>query len=246
MFDISGIGVMAAFFAGIVSFLSPCVLPLVPGYLSYIGGQSLDDLKNRKSAREKLPILILSVCFVLGFTTVFMAFGASATAIGQLLSAYRYEVNIVGGSIVIVFGLFITGLLRIDWLQREFRIHGDMVGGRPLAAYILGLAFAFGWTPCIGPILGSILMVSATTSGVGGGLALLGIYSLGLGLPFIVAAMFTDRFLHHTRNIRNHGRLLHLIAGGLMIIMGIAMITGYLSDFSWWLLEAFPWLAKIG
>lgn len=238
---------MAAFFAGIVSFLSPCVLPLVPGYLSYIGGQSLDDLQGKRSAREKLSILILSVCFVLGFTTVFMAFGASATAIGQLLSTYRYEVNIVGGSIIIVFGLFLTGLLRINWLQREFRIHGNMGGGgRPLAAYVLGLAFAFGWTPCIGPILGSILMVSATTSSMGSGLALLGIYSLGLGLPFIAAGLFTDHFLHHTRNIRKHGRVLHLVAGGLMIIMGIAMITGYLSDFSWWLLKAFPWLAKIG
>lgn len=246
MFDISGIGVMAAFAAGIVSFLSPCVLPLVPGYLSYVGGQSLDDLQNQRGTREKLPILVLSMCFVLGFTTVFMAFGASATVIGQLLSTYRYEVNIAGGSIVIVFGLFMTGLLRLSWLQREFRIHGEMDGGRPVAAYVLGLAFAFGWTPCIGPILGSILMVSATSSGVGSGLALLGIYSLGLGLPFIAAAMFTDRFLRHTRSIRQHGRTLHIVAGGLMIIMGIAMITGYLSDFSWWLLKAFPWLAMIG
>lgn len=142
-----------------------------------------------------------------------------------------------------------TGWLRLNWLQREFRIHSDANNsgsGRPIAAYILGLAFAFGWTPCIGPILGSILMVSASASATGNGIALLSIYSLGLGLPFIVAALFTSHFLHHARRLQKHTRKIQIGAGALMIIMGIAMITGYLSDFSWWLLKAFPLLGKIG
>jgi len=249
MFDISGIGIVTAFTAGVVSFLSPCVLPLVPGYLSYIGGQSLEDIQNQELAREKLMILVLSLSFIFGFATVFIAFGASATAIGQLLLTYRYEANIVGGTIVVIFGLLIAGLLRFGWLHREFRFHSDhenVNGGRPLGAYILGLAFAFGWTPCIGPILGAILMVSATSNVAGNGIALLAIYSLGLGLPFIAAALFTNRFMRHTKHIRQHGRTLQRVAGGFMIVMGIAMITGYLSDFSWWLLDAFPVLGKIG
>jgi cytochrome c-type biogenesis protein len=249
MIEISGIGVLTAFAAGVVSFLSPCVLPLVPGYLSYVSGQSLEDMQNQQQIRARLVVTVLSLCFVLGFSTVFIAFGASASAIGRLLLAYKSEVNIVGGAIIILFGLFMTGLLRLDWLQREFRLHGDSNNsgsGRPVAAYILGLAFAFGWTPCIGPILGSILMVSASTNTVGNGITLLSIYSLGLGLPFIGAALFTNYFLHHARRVRHHAMRIQIGAGSLMIIMGIAMITGYLSDFSWWLLSVFPWLGKIG
>lgn len=246
MLEISGIGIVSAFMAGLISFLSPCVLPLVPGYISYIGGQSLEVLQDTQLSRERLSVFALSLCFVLGFATVFMAFGASATAIGQLLSAYRYEANIIGGIIVIIFGLFMTGLLRFNWMQREFRVHGNLSGGRPVAAYILGLAFAFGWTPCIGPILGAILMVSATSGVVSDGVALLAIYSLGLGVPFIAAALFTNRFLHHARLIRRHGPVLQVGAGVLLIIMGIAMITGYLSDFSIWLLQTIPLLGEVG
>jgi len=249
MIEISELAVLTVFAAGIISFLSPCVLPLVPGYLSYVSGQSMEDLQNQAQVREKMAVLMLSLSFVLGFTTIFIAFGASATAIGRLLMAYRYEMNIVGGSIVILFGLFLTGLLRLNWLHREFRIQHDSSNagsGKPLAAYVLGLAFAFGWTPCIGPILGSILMVGANTSTVGNGIILLSIYSLGLGLPFIIAAMFTNHFLRHARRLQRHSRKIQIGAGILMIIMGIAMVTGYLSDFSWWLLEAFPILSKIG
>jgi len=249
MIEISELALLTVFAAGIISFLSPCVLPLVPGYLSYVSGQSMEDLQNQEQVRDKIAVLVLSLSFVLGFTTIFIAFGASATAIGRLLMAYRYEVNIVGGTIVIVFGLFLTGLLRLNWLHREFRIHHDPKNagsGQPVAAFVLGLAFAFGWTPCIGPILGSILMVGANTSTVGNGIILLSIYSLGLGLPFIVAAMFTNHFLRHARSLQRHSHKIQIGAGILMIIMGIAMVTGYLSDFSWWLLRAFPILSKIG
>jgi len=246
MLEISGIGILSAFAAGFVSFLSPCVLPLVPGYLSYVSGQSLNDMQEQTFTRQRLSALFLSLCFVSGFATVFMIFGASATVIGQLFSAYRYEANILGGIIIIIFGLFIAGLLPIGWLQREFRVHNDLKGGKPLAAYILGLAFAFGWTPCIGPILGAILTVSATSGVVSNGLSLLAIYSAGLGLPFILAALFTDQFFIYAKGIRRHGMLVQKIAGILLIIMGIAMVTGYLSTFSIWLLNTLPWLGQIG
>lgn len=243
------IGVFSAFGAGIISFLSPCVLPLVPGYLSYIGGYSIADQNQQQEQKlfsDSLKTLTLSLNFVLGLSTVFIAFGASATTLGQWLSAYRYETNIIGGIIIIVFGIFISGLVRISWLQKEFRYYGELPGGRGFSAYLLGLAFAFGWTPCIGPILGAILTLSATSGLVSDGTALLAFYSLGLGVPFIVAALFTERFMHHAKSLKSHGRVLQAITGGLLIIVGVAMITGYLTDFSIWILKTFPWLGELG
>jgi cytochrome c-type biogenesis protein len=249
MIELSVISALSAVGAGIISFLSPCVLPLVPGYISYIGGYSLGHQEQNpggRSFRETLAILALSLNFVLGFSTVFIAFGASATSIGQWLSAYRYEANIIGGVIIIVFGVFISGLLQIGWLEKEFRYYGNLPGGRGFSAYLLGLAFAFGWTPCIGPILGAILTLSASSSLAGDGTALLAFYSLGLGVPFMLAAVFTERFMHHSRHLKKFGRVLQIIAGGLLILMGVAMITGYLSDFSIWILKTFPWLGELG
>ena len=245
MLELSSIGVLTAFAAGAISFLSPCVLPLVPAYVSYVAGESLNGPEHPSTA-AKLPALGLSLFFVLGFSTVFVILGASATALGQLLLQYRYETNIVGGAIVIAFGLFMMGLLRLPWFQRELRFHTTIPGGRPLGAYVLGLAFAFGWTPCIGPVLGAILTVSAVSTTVSSGVALLGVYSLGLGLPFLMAAIFTGGFLARMRIMRRFGRPLQLLAGGVMVLMGIAMITGYLSAFSYWLLDAFPVLGNIG
>jgi cytochrome c-type biogenesis protein len=245
MLELSSIGVLTAFAAGAISFLSPCVLPLVPAYVSYVAGESLNGPEH-PSTTAKLRALGLSLFFVLGFSTVFVILGASATALGQLLLQYRYETNIVGGAIVIAFGLFMMGLLRLPWFQRELRFHTTIPGGRPLGAYVLGLAFAFGWTPCIGPVLGAILTVSAVSTTVSSGVALLGVYSLGLGLPFLMAAIFTGGFLARMRIMRRFGRPLQLLAGGVMVLMGIAMITGYLSAFSYWLLDAFPVLGNIG
>jgi cytochrome c-type biogenesis protein len=242
--EISGIGIVAAFLAGLVSFLSPCVLPLVPGYLSYISDQSLDDVERRIFSSERLAILGLSFCFVAGFSAVFVLLGTGMNILGGMLIRYKHEANIVAGLIVIVFGLFAAGVVNWRWLQREFRFHGDPKAGRAASAALLGVAFGFGWTPCIGPILGSILTVAATSPSAGTSLLL--IYSLGLGVPFLVAALFTDWFLHHLRKARRVGPWLHRIAGVLLIIMGIAMITGYLSTFSFWLLEAFPILGSIG
>ncbi len=247
MLEISGIGVLTAFAAGLVSFVSPCVLPLVPGYISFIAEQSLEEMQDRGvTSKETLAVAGLSLCFVLGFATIFIIFGASATALGSMFRAYRYELNIFGGVIVILFGLFMTGLFSLNWLQRDLRFHGDVFGGRPVAAYLLGLAFAFGWTPCVGPILGSILAVSATSVSVSDGAILLAIYSMGLGVPFVLAAIFTDRFLHHAKRLRRHGHALQVIAGVLLVLMGVVMVTGYMSVFSIWLFRTMPWLGGFG
>lgn len=246
MFELSSIGFLTAFTAGAISFLSPCVLPLVPGYVSYVTGESLKAEGPEQNISAKFPILGLSLLFVLGFSTVFVILGASATALGQFLLQYRYEMNIAGGAIIIGFGLMMIGLLRIPMLQRDLRFHTQIPGGRPMGAYLLGLAFAFGWTPCIGPILGAILTVGAVSATASDGIALLSVYSLGLGVPFLMAAAFTGSFLSRLQVMRRYGRHLQLFAGGIMIVMGIAMISGYLSTFSYWLLDTFPGLANIG
>ncbi len=246
MIDILQTGIIAAFVAGIISFLSPCVLPLVPGYVSFIAGQSIASRATPKSATVRFQAIALSLCFVLGFTTIFVILGAGATALGQLLISYRYELNLVGGAVVIGFGLFTLGVLQPSWLHRELRFDAASAGGRPGGAYLLGMAFAFGWSPCIGPILGTILTVGAASATVGKGVALLATYSLGLGLPFVVAAAFTDGLLAKLKTIGRAGRGLRLFAGSVMILMGGAMLTGQLSTFSYWLLDTFPLLAKIG
>lgn len=246
MLEISNIGVITAFAAGTISFLSPCVLPLVPGYVSYVAGRSVSGGSIDAGFYQWLPALGLSLCFVLGFSTVFILLGASATVLGQMLLSYRYELNLVGGAIIILFGLFLLDVLRPDRLMREFRFHLVVPRAHPLSAYLLGLAFAFGWTPCIGPILGAILTVSAASSTVAGGVALLAIYSLGLGVPFVLATLFTGGLMKSLRSIGRVGRVLQLFAGGMMILMGIAMMTGQLSAFSYWLLGAFPILGNIG
>ncbi len=237
---------VAVFVAGIISFLSPCVLPLVPGYVSYIAGQSMAASPTSKVLIVRAQAVGLSACFVLGFATIFVILGASATTLGQALISYRYELNLIGGLIVIGFGLFATGLLRPSWLQRDFRFDIVLPGGRPVAAYLLGMAFAFGWTPCIGPILGAILTVSATSATVAEGVKLLAIYSLGLGIPFLLVAAFTGGILARLKSIGHVGRLLQILAGAVMVLMGVAIITGRLSTFSFWLLETFPLLSTIG
>jgi len=246
MIDLSAAGLVSVFVAGAISFLSPCVLPLVPGYVSYIAGRAATEHATDGTMAMRLPAVGLSLCFVLGFSTVFMALGASATAFGQILLSFRYELNLVGGMIVALFGLFLVGLLRLPWLTREARFHLAIAGGRPVSAYMLGLAFAFGWTPCIGPILGAILTMSATSTTVADGIALLAIYSFGLGLPFLIAAFFTHGLMTRLKAISRVGRLLQVGAGGIMVVMGIAMVTGQLSVLAYWLLGTFPILARIG
>ena len=241
--DLSAVGMLTAFAAGIVSFLSPCVLPLVPGYVSYVAGRSPDRPGHDPATAT---VLLCSLFFVLGFSTIFIALGASATAIGEALLAYRYQANLVGGVVVILFGLLMVGLPRPSFLYRDVRLHPTLPGGRPAGACLLGAAFGFGWTPCIGPVLGALLTVSAVSATVPQGMVLLGVYALGLGAPFLFVALFADRLAGRLRALGRFGLAMQVGAGAIVIAMGVAMITGWLSALSYQLLEAFPVLARIG
>lgn len=241
--ELSALGMLAAFTGGAISFLSPCVLPLVPGYLSYVAGRSVDG--GAGPARSRLVTLGYGSWFVLGFSTVFVLLGASANVVSGFLLYYRQEANVIGGLLVILFGLFTTGLIRFPLLLGDFRWHSSLAGGSALSAYLLGVAFAFGWTPCIGPVLASILTVTATTASADG-FALLALYSLGLGAPFLLAAVFTEGLLRRMRAMRRAGIILQITAGIGMIAMGVAMITGRLTDLAVWLLFTFPILGRIG
>jgi cytochrome c-type biogenesis protein len=243
--EIAGIGVLSAFLAGMVSFLSPCVLPLVPGYLSYVAGRSVDELSDGVAMRARLRTVGLSLSFSSGFSAVFIALGASATALGQLFQAYRSEADLIAGSIVALLGLHLIGVFRFGWLNRDWRYTGQLSGGTPAGAFVLGSAFAFGWTPCIGPILGAILTMSAATLSVGGGIALLSVYSLGLAVPFVLAATFTGFFLARMCSYRRLGRPLQIAAGSILVLMGIAMMTGTLASFGTWLLNTFPFFQSV-
>lgn len=243
--EIAGVGLVAAFLAGTVSFLSPCVLPLVPGYVSYVAGRSLDDLIEQPSATDRMAALGLGLFFVTGFSAVFIALGASASAVGELLLAYRYEAYYVAGGIIVLFGLQLMGVLRLGVLNRDWRFAKAPSRGRPVGATLLGAAFAFGWTPCIGPILGAILTVGAASGTVEAGVALLLVYSLGLAVPFLLVAAFTDRFMRRMGFLRKVGRPLQAVTGGLLVLFGVALATGYLTFFGTWMLETFPFFAEI-
>jgi cytochrome c-type biogenesis protein len=189
----------------------------------------------------------MSAFFVLGFSTVFIALGASATALGQLLLRYRYEANIVGGMIVIALGLLMLGFMqRVPWFHGDYRFHPRISGGHPAGALLVGLAFGFGWTPCIGPVLGVILTASAMQDSVHGGVVLLTAYALGLGIPFVLSAVFMREIVGRLKVLRQAARPLQIVAGLIMVLMGVAMVTGKLTEFSYWLLEQFPVLGRIG
>ena len=192
-------------------------------------------------------MLSLSAFFVLGFSAVFVTLGASASVLGRLLLQYRYEANLIGGAIVIAFGLLMIGMRGgIPWLQRDFRFHPRLAGGRPLPAFVLGTAFGFGWTPCIGPVLGAILTMSAVQTFVSAGAGLLATYAAGLGVPFLLTALFTRELAGRLRALRRFGSALQIAAALIMILMGVAMMTGQLSRFGFWLLETLPVLQRIG
>jgi cytochrome c-type biogenesis protein len=244
MLDLSLIGIFTAFAAGVISFLSPCVLPLVPGYVSFVAGSSLEDLRD--GAAPRVPALLLAATFVLGFSAVFVAFGASATALGTLLLSYKVQLGMIAGVVVTLFGLHLLGLTPLRLMNQEVRFHVETSGGRAAGAFLLGIAFAFGWTPCIGPVLGAILTLGASTGDVAKGATLLAVYSLGLGLPFLLAALFTGALLGRLRVLGRAGRNLQRAAGGLLVAMGLLMVTGQLELIAYWLLETFPVFATIG
>lgn len=244
--EVSIIGLATAFAGGVISFLSPCVLPLVPAYVSYVGGESLQSAEQPQR-RSRISAAGLSAFFILGFGVVFIALGASASALGSLFLQYRHQANLIGGIVVIVFGLVMLGLAsKVPWFYRDFRFHPSLAGGHPLGAFVLGLAFGFGWTPCIGPVLGAILTMSAVQTSLSAGVALLTAYALGLGLPFLVSALFLDKMVRHLKWLRPAGRRLQFVAGIVMVVMGLAMVTGRLSSFAFWLLEMFPVLGRLG
>src|SRR5438105_1665029 len=242
----SNVTIVAALTAGTLSFLSPCVLPLVPPYLVYLAGTSLERLADAEpAAAVKRDTIVASILFVAGFSTVFVALGAGASVIGAVLRAYSDVLASIAGIAIIVMGLHFLGLTRIDLLMRERR--AEMA--RPVGlwgAYAMGLAFAFGWTPCIGPILAAILAVAASEATIAKGAGLLAVYSLGLGIPFVIAAFAIEPFAAFLARFRAHLALVERVMGGLLVATGVAFLTGLITDASYWLLEIFPALGRIG
>lgn len=232
-----------ALVAGFISFLSPCVLPIVPPYLAYMSGVSVTDLSEGKVQNKAiLPALF----FVLGLSTVFLFLGFTASAIGSLFLEYQQWFNYLAGALVMIFGAHFVGVYRIGFLDREARIDVGDRGGSAFGAYVLGLAFAFGWTPCIGPQLGAILSMAATEASVTRGTLLLAVYAAGLGLPFLLVAAFLPRLTGFMAWMKRHMERIERIMGLLLWTIGLLMITGGFSAFSYWLLETFPALAVLG
>jgi len=237
---------LAALVAGVVSFLSPCVLPLVPPYLIFLAGTSLERFADREPERQvKRDTVLAAALFVLGFSTVFVALGASASVIGSLIRAYSEPLAMVAGVIIIVMGLHFLGLTPIAWLHRQKRLEVAKPVGL-WGAYLIGLAFAFGWTPCIGPILAAILAVAASEQTVTRGAALLAVYSLGLGIPFMIAAFAIEPFAAFLARFKKYMRRVEQAMGALLVLTGIAFLTGSISQLSIWLLQMFPALGNIG
>ena len=237
---------VAALVAGMLSFLSPCVLPLVPPYLIYLTGMSLERLVDAQTEpRVRRETILAAFLFVLGFSTIFVALGASASVIGAVVRAYSNELAVLAGIAIIVMGLHFLGLTPIAWLMREKRF----ALAKPVGlwgAYLMGLAFALGWTPCIGPILAAILAVAASEETVAKGAGLLAVYSLGLGVPFVAAALAVEPFAAFLSRFRAHLGLVEKAMGGLLVLTGIAFLTGTVGQASYWLLDTFPMLGKIG
>lgn len=238
-FELSLFGLVLAFGGGLVSFLSPCVLPLVPGYVAWVAGT---DLATARA--ERWRALRLSVFFVLGFGLVFVLLGLGATAIGGLLRRWSYELTMVAGGLIALMGLVQTGLLRLTPLMRDLRFRPPAEGGGPASATLIGIAFGFGWTPCIGPVLAGVLAAAAITpvSGVG----LLAAYALGLGVPFLLAAFYLPAAMARARRLGRLGRILQVASGAVMVVAGVAIATGEMTRFAVWILQTFPWLVNFG
>ncbi len=295
------IGLLTAFFGGLLSFLSPCVLPLAPPYLAFMAGTSLDQIAGDEGREvddaAARRVRISALFFVPGLATVFVALGATASLVGQTLAAWKYEFGVAAGFVIYVLGQHFIGfrrapltaalllagfaafallggaepgqLLAENWpwavallalaaalrlsgwehlpfLMREARFDAGGAAGSFLGAYVIGLAFAFGWTPCIGPILGSILFLAAQEETLASGVGMLFVYAMGLGLPFIIAALFVKPFMRWMRGFRRHMATVELAMGGLLVVVGVMMAAGVFSNLAFWLLEAFPALATIG
>ena len=232
--------IIIAFGAGLISFLSPCVLPLIPGYISYISGSSLNELISKKNI-NLFPIIL----FTVGFSIVFIIFGAASTFLGQVLLKNSYELRIVAGLVIIILSLQIIGLINIKFLNYEKRIQTNISAG-VFSPILIGMAFAFGWTPCIGPILGSILVLASTEESLSKGILLLFFYSIGLALPFILSGYLIQRFLIFSKNFKKNINKVSKIGGIILLITGILIITNQLQALGYYLLEILPFLQNFG
>ncbi len=243
----SSVSIAAAFLAGLVSFISPCVLPLVPGYLSFISGVNVSQFREGGAPRDLVRrVALTSLAFVLGFSTVFVTLGAAATYVGSLLQEYKRAFGMVGGIVIIVLGLHTAGVIRIGWLLSEKRAS---VTSRPLGllgAYVVGLAFAFGWTPCIGPILGAILLYASQQETVTQGVVLLAAYSAGLGIPFLLSALAVNWFFKASAGLRRSMRVVEVVSGVLLVGIGLLLVTNRLTIIAQYFSRLFPGLARIG
>jgi cytochrome c-type biogenesis protein len=241
------VGYTAALFAGMLSFLSPCVLPLVPPYLCFLAGTTIEEITQEQGAAPAVrrDVLLTALSFVAGFSTVFILLGATASLLGQVLRQYLWLLSWGAGLAIIIMGLHFLGVFRIGLLFREKRLSIGAPAG-PGGAYLVGLAFAFGWTPCIGPILAAILAVAGSAETLDRGMALLAIYSAGLGLPFIVAALGIERFIGFARGFGGRYRQVEMAMGGLLVVTGALFLTGGMERMAFWLIESFPALGRLG
>jgi cytochrome c-type biogenesis protein len=247
---VSELSYLAAAGGGIASFLSPCVLPLVPAYLCLVAGTNLEELEAQTSGEGKpainIKVVTMAFLFVLGFSTVFILLGASATFINRLLLQHMDILSQIAGIIIVIFGVHMTGLVRIPILYREARFNTIDKPQNWLGAYVIGLAFGFGWTPCIGPILGTILALAASDSSLTHGVSLLAVYALGLGVPFMLAAFAINPFLRFIRRFRKYFKALEIGTGAIIILTGVLIFTGQFQILAYWFLELFPGLANLG
>jgi cytochrome c-type biogenesis protein len=245
---ITDVSLLAAFAAGLLSFLSPCVLPLVPPYLGFLAGASIEEMtaSGRHMRPERLRIAGVAASFVLGFSTVFITLGATASVFGQVLARWSPTLALVAGVLIIVMGLHFLGVFRIALFYREARFRAAGVRAGPVGAYFMGLAFAFGWTPCIGPILAAILTIAGSRETVGEGAGMLAVYSAGLGVPFMLSALFVGSFIAFLRRFKTQFRRVEQATGAVLVLTGVLFLTGQFQSLSFWLLETFPALAKLG
>ena len=235
------LNLIIAFGAGLISFLSPCVLPLIPGYISYISGESLGEIVEKKK-----KIILKTILFSLGFSLVFISFGATASFIGNLFLEYSNSLRIAAGIVIIIFSLQLIGILNLNFLNKEKRIYTKNYSDNLFFSIIVGAAFGFGWTPCIGPVLGSILALAATESSIGKGILLLSFYSLGLAIPFVLSGYGISKFLEFSKNFKKNIRRISILGGIILLITGVLIITNKLQMIGYFLLEALPFLGNIG
>ena len=235
------LNLLVAFSAGFISFLSPCVLPLIPGYISYISGRALDEIiKDNKS------VLLKTIFFSIGFSIVFISFGITASFIGKLLISYSNQLRIIAGIIIILFSLQFIGLINLKILNSETRFFTKNYNDNLIFPIIVGAAFGFGWTPCIGPVLGSILALAAIEENISKGILLLSFYSLGLAIPFIISGILIDKFLLFSKSFKKYISTITKVGGAILLLTGIAILTGQLQVLGFFILEYFPSLGNIG